>query len=258
MQSKQSRTLKAFERVQVFLDTNAAVLGAIPTSAPRLALDAVVTSLAGNASDQGTAKIQTRGATASQASLRRALIVTNMRPVAAIAKDKASDIPSVTALVMPKAKVNVMQLVADANAMADAATPYEQTFIDAGLPTDFLAKLRAAAAALNGASTLQGTSKSNSVKATTGVLAEQQKGRSTLNILNTLVQSALAGNTPLLAQWANAKRISPQPASSATAAPSSTTPASTPAPTPAAAANPAAVPVHTTESATHTPEVKAA
>jgi hypothetical protein len=228
MQARQTRVLQAFERAQTFLGNNAALLGTIPQSAPALALAAVVTNLAGNGAAQGTAKIQTKGAVGTQTTLRRALIVSHMRPIAAIAKDQADAIPATMGLVMPKPHVNVTQLVADANAMAVAAAPYAQNFISGGLPATFIADLQTAAAALNAAANLKGTSKTNSVLATTGVASQEKQGRSTLNILNTLVVSALAGNVPALAQWKNAKRISPQPASATTAVtptPVSTTPA---------------------------------
>jgi hypothetical protein len=247
MEARQTRVLQAFERVQTFLVNNAALLSAIPQSAPALALTAVVTNLAGNGAAQGIAKIQTKGAVGTQTALRRALIVTNMRPIVAIAKDQAGALPATLGLVMPKPHVNVTQLVADATAMAVAVAPYAQTFITGGLPATFIADLQTAAAALNAAANLKGTSKTNSVLATTGVADQEKQGRSTLNILNTLVQSALAGNVPALAQWKNAKRITPQPAST-TATPVTPTP----------------VPASTTESAapaattTPTAEVKAA
>ncbi|HTR79132.1 MAG TPA: hypothetical protein VMH39_13525, partial [Gemmatimonadaceae bacterium] len=75
-----------------------------------------------------------------------------------------------------------------------------------------------AAAALDVAITAQGTTKAQTVSATQAVATALTKGRRSLNVLSSQVVTALAGNAPLLKEWANVKRISPKPPASPPAA----------------------------------------
>ncbi|HTR79980.1 MAG TPA: hypothetical protein VMH39_17830 [Gemmatimonadaceae bacterium] len=245
MNADQGKTLYAYQRSLSFLDANAALLGTIPQSAPRKTLDGVVAMLAASVSSQGATNATKKGLTNQVKSLRSQLILGHMRPIAAIVADKVTTIPQVPALKAPALDVRSQSLVGLANAMVEGATPYAQTFIDEGLPATFLADLTAAAAALNTAITTQGTTKAQTVAATAALTAALKQGRASLNVISTQVVTALAGNAPLLKQWANVKRISPKPPTSTLMSPPSVASPALTTPTPAPVAAP-------------TPEVKGA
>jgi hypothetical protein len=98
-------------------------------------------------------------------------------------------------------------LIDHAQAMAVAAAKYEKTFVDAGLPTDFLAKLSAAVVDLRTALTNKGASKNKQSGATAGIRAEAGRGQGAVKVLDSIIEPALSGNQPLLAEWKGAKRF---------------------------------------------------
>jgi len=91
--------------------------------------------------------------------------------------------------------------------MSDAASAYDKTFIAAGLPADFIARLSDAANALNDAIANRGVTKTAQSGATAGLSAETARGRQAVKVLDSLVEPQIAGNMALLAQWKAAKRI---------------------------------------------------
>ena len=137
MNNQQSHVLETLRQVQVFLDTNAAVVG--PTIASsRRSLDDVVTQLATDATAQEPGNIGGRGETARQRALRSSVRQDHMGPIARVAKQKLRDVHEFHALTMPPSNATSAQLVARAAAMADAAQSYEQVFKGVGLPDDFI------------------------------------------------------------------------------------------------------------------------
>jgi len=247
MKGVQTRTLEAYQRIVGFLTANGAVLGAVLQLAAVATLTGIVATLMGSDAEQEAA-IATRKGLSHQAKTLRAALVATMRQIAAIAADTVATIPQLPGLAAPASNVSNGALVGRANGMVDAATPYEQAFIAAGLPTTFLADLSAAAAKLSEAITSQGMSKSQRVKATQGVASGLKAARAQLKIIDPAVVQALTGNAPLLKQWANVKRITSKTSVSTTAATTTTAAADSAAPVSAAHA----------PATTSTPEVKAA
>ena len=207
MQSTHSTVLNTLQRVQRFMDTNADALGTLNTSGYRRILDDVVTTLSSHAVNQAASKRVGSGETAKQRVLRNALKLNHMRPIAAVAAAQPKQVPEFVALKMAPAKSTSRQLIAAAGGMAAAATTYEQTFIDAGLPADFLAALQAAADALNASVTKRGTTTTLQSGATAGLRAESSRGREAVKVLDSLIEPQIAGNTVLLVQWKTAKRF---------------------------------------------------
>jgi hypothetical protein len=207
MQATHITILGTLQRVQRFMDTNAETLGEINTSGYRHILDDVVDTLTGHAVTQSASKRVGSGETAKQRVLRSSLKLNSMRPIAAVAAGQLRNVPEFAALKMPQANATSARLIADAGAMQTAAKVYEQTFLDAGLPANFLDQLSTTAEALNTSVTNRGNTAGSQVGATQGLKAESQRGRQAVKVLDALIEPKLAGNTVLLVQWKSAKKF---------------------------------------------------
>jgi hypothetical protein len=117
------------------------------------------------------------------------------------------DVPNFVALTLPPFKIKGAKLVAAAEAMADAATPYVEKFVEAGLPADFITQLRQAAQTARQSLDARAQSLRTRVGATEGLIAEQKRGTEVLKLLDTLVVPKLGTDDVKLAQWKTARKI---------------------------------------------------
>lgn len=236
MKTLHATILDALVRIQRFLDANSAALGTVNTSGARTSLDAVVAQLSGHAADQGSHTISAIGQTKKQSSLRLRLRRSLMQPVVDMARANRDHIPDVADLRMPDSNMQGTQLVAAAEAMADAAAPYADVFVGAGLRPDFLDALRAGATALRDSLGVRAQHQNSRKGATIGLDAQAASARKAIRMLNAAVGQALADNTELLTQWKSIKRVPKKPGVARTPA----TTASPSAPAIMAASTPAA------------------
>jgi len=233
--------------VQRFLDANGALLGSVNQSGYRAILDDVVTTLSAHAVTQTTSKRMSAAVVAKERVLRNALKLNHMRPIAAVAAAQLRQVPEFLALKMPPLNSSSRALVAWAGAMTNAASAYTKTFVDAGLPADFLGQLQTASDALNGALTSRGATKAAQRGASAGLDAEASRGRQAVKVLDSLVEPLIAGDVALLSEWKSARRFGGRSAAVADTSidAASTGSASVPQPAalPASTAAPAPAPV---------------
>ena len=211
MKSRQTRVLEALRVTQGFLDDNTALLDGVNRSGARRTLDAVVTQLTAHAVTQDLGTRLSRGETANQRALRMILRFNHMKPIADVARMRLREVPNFIALTRPRNNVSATRLIAAAGAMADAATPYEDVFIDAGLDPDFLTQLRQAAENMRRSLDDRAQSRRQSAGATEGLRVEEQRGTAILRLLDGLVIPKLGTNDQLLAQWKSARKIHAKP-----------------------------------------------
>lgn len=208
MQSNQSSVLATLQSVQRFRDDNAAALGpGITQSATSTTLDEAVAALTAHAVAQTGGKRAAMATTAKLKVLRTALRKNHLQPIATIARAQLKQVPEFIALKMPPKNATSSTLVQAATAMADAASHYQQTFVDAGLAPDFLTQLTSATTALNTALTNQSAAKAKQSGATTGIRSEVERGRHAVQMLDAVIEPVLASNPSLLAEWQTAKRF---------------------------------------------------
>ena len=210
MKYRQGRVLEALRSAQVFLDKHGDVLDAINKASARKNLDAIAAELQAQAVQQDGGKRKAIGETAHQRELRLALRFA-MRPIAEAAAGSLRETPQFAALRLPSYRLKGMSMVAAAHAMADAATPYTDVIVDAGLPADFLEKLRRAADALSDSHDNRRDNHTASMGATKGLKEAERRGRSILRILDALVVPALDHDEALLTAWRAARRIQQKP-----------------------------------------------
>jgi hypothetical protein len=128
--------------------------------------------------------------------------------------------------------------------MADAATIHKDTFIEHGLPSTFLDDFKAAITNLDSSNRDRAQNYNRRLSATKGLDEKEKQGRLVLNVLDSLVEPALADNDALLRGWQGARLIRRRTGP--------TTPSTTAPTTPGTGASPA-TPAPATPSTTTTP-----
>jgi hypothetical protein len=207
MKVQQIRKFDMLRRVQQFLDEFAAKLFGATAAAARQALDQLVEDMRMNEAEQANNTLNAKGQTAAQAVLRVKLVKDHMRPVALIAAAHLRDVPEFKALQVPKMSAKAAELVSDANAMAEAAKPFQEVFVGNGRPATFVDDLVAAAAAVRASIDARGKSITAKAAARDGLKATATRAHSVLRFLDAQVKSAAADNAKILAAWKSAKRI---------------------------------------------------
>lgn len=207
MRTKQGSTLQSLRAAQTFLDTHAERLGGIVRTGARKDLDDAIIELTSHASAQTGSFLQSKGSTQQAIALRKALLRDHMAPIARIAAANLPSTPAVKPLRMPRGRPTAEQLAAAAEGMGDAAAPFAATFTRAGLPEDFVARLKAAAAAMLDALGDRTQSRGQIKGATTGLKGKLSDGRKIVRVLDSFVQIALQDDPALLAEWNVVKRV---------------------------------------------------
>ena len=230
MELKQGNVLQGLRGIQGFLDTHADILGAVVTSGARRKLDAQVVELDAHVKAQGGNGLAARDATLSQAAAREVLLREHMAPIARVAAAELPPSPELQPLRLPTRRLSTEVLYAAAISMADAAEPRAAVFIAALLPEDFIARLRAAAAAMRVALD-EGRRRRVARKGATASLADElTNARRTVKMLDAVVRVALKGKPGLLASWDAVKRFQLRTSKGAATTGASATPVIPPAP----------------------------
>ena len=210
MKTHQGITLETLRAIQIFLDKHAPRLGDVGKSGSRRQLDQVVEDLTAQALAQGTNATAVRGVEKGR-QLRNNLIEKHMLPIARIAAVDLPRTPELAKLVVPKGAPTPEKLVAAARAMKAQATPHAQTFIDAGMPADFLAELDAAATALAMYAAGRKTSVGAGKSATQGIKDVISRGTRVITAIDGLVRKALDPHDPgdqiIRTEWKSVKKV---------------------------------------------------
>ncbi len=210
MNSQQERIYNTGRRIQAFLIANDAVLGTINKSGTRADLDAVVPALGESGGRQAAGRVNAIGETANQRALRLALQLNHMQPIASVARAKLRTVPNFQAMTMPRPHTRIVSVLAHAHGMAEAAQPYAQVFIDAGLSQDFIARLTAAADAVKTSIDTRAAARGQRSSATGTLKDLETRARLTFKALNDIVVpilSADVAHSGLLAEWKKARRV---------------------------------------------------
>jgi hypothetical protein len=210
LNSLQERIYNTGRRIQAFLVVNDAVLGNINKSGTRSDLDTILAALGQLGGQQVAGRVNAIGETAKQRTLRLALRLNHMQPIASVARAKLRTVPNFQAMTMPNPNIRIVSLLAHAHGMAEAAQPYAQVFIDAGLPEDFIAKLSAAADAVKTSIDTRAAARGQRSSATGTLTQLESRARLTFKALNDFVVPILSANlaySGLLTEWRKARRV---------------------------------------------------
>ena len=207
MKQKEAYVRDTLVNVQQFLDANAAALGSVNTSGARKAVDDAVAILDENAVAQGEHRIRSTGETNKQRSLRRSLRKQYLRPIAKVAAASLGSVPEIASLRLPSDRLVGSELVDAANAMANAAEPHAEVFIEAGLRPDFLDGLRAMTQAMQTSLSGRADHVIRRRGSTIALRAGVASGRRALRLLDAVIEQQMPDNAQLLAEWKAVKRI---------------------------------------------------
>jgi hypothetical protein len=193
--------------VEEFLSTNAATLDEVVNTGTRKKLAKAITALEATVAEQAGSSVVAQGGTRRYRALRTALVRDHMAPVARLAQADLPPVPEMDALRMPKPAWTIERLAAAAHGMAQAAEPYADEFIKAGLRSDFIAQLTGAADAMVQSVSDRAQMRGRVSGATKGLKTTIASSRKLVAAIDALVASALADDPALLANWKRVKRV---------------------------------------------------
>jgi hypothetical protein len=207
VENREKMVIEAYQRVQAFLVANPAPAPATYADSEKI-LDGVVARLSEHASTQRSGLRLGQAEREKQRTLMRKLREQHLRPIVAIGKSAVDEMAGIEqALKMPSADYGVVKLLADATAIAEAATKYEPVFVTRGRPADFLAQLKAAIDELRVITTDRATLAGRRVGARAGIGEEIRRGRKAVEVLDSIVRAAFVDNEVVLARWQVAKQL---------------------------------------------------
>jgi hypothetical protein len=210
LQTQQGITLETLRAIQCFLDKYAGRLADVVRSGSRRQLDQAVTDLADLATSQATNATAASGVEKSR-QIRTNLIEKHMLPIARIAAVDLPRTPELAKLLIPRGSPTAEKLVQAAHAMRKTATPFAQTFIEAGMPPAFLDELEDAANALAAFSAQRKGSVGVGKAATRGIKDTISRGSRVITAIDGLVRKVLDPNDPndqrIRTEWASVKKV---------------------------------------------------
>lgn len=215
MQTVQGSMLQSLRAVQGFLDEHAEQLAGVVQTGARKRLADAIAALDDHASTQTGSVLQARGLTQKQYALRATLLRDHMASIARIAQADLPATPEFHPLRMPRGRPTPERLAAAAAGMAQAAAPFADVFVRAGMPQDFVTQLTTAADDLVAAGAARTQTRGRGRGATLGLKQKLSEGRKVVAILDTFVRSALKDDPALLSNWNLVKRVRRQTGSTA-------------------------------------------
>ena len=261
MQTTQGSVLESLRAVQTFLSDNGDKLADVVKTGARQKLDDAIVELTTHATDQQGSHLAAQGNTKKKRTLQIILRRDHMAPIARIARAELPPVPEVEPLKMPKGRPTAERLAALADGMAKAAAPFTDTFVSAGLPSDFIAQLNAATNAMVSEVNQRNQNRGKRGGATTGLKQKLGRARRIVHVLDAFIQTALKDDPALLSSWNIVKRVRrPSTRPATPPAPPVTppvTPPATPSSTPPAQPTGSAAAAEPTPAASPTPHVDA-
>jgi hypothetical protein len=214
MQTRQKSAFRAFRAVLGFIDSVPKAAESLSGSGARTKLAAVVGRLEELAVTQDPSRAHRVGMTKKLAKARRTLRLSHMRPIAKVAAASLKTKEELANLKTAHVNMDTEALVTAAFSMAKAAEPHAATFVEAGLPADFVDRLRAAAVAVRQVVDEQVQMRGLRVAATTGLSEQVKIGAQALSILDAIVTPELEKESDeVLKRWREAKRVAQRVAS---------------------------------------------
>lgn len=108
---------------------------------------------------------------------------------------------------LPRGKANDQELLAAARAALADAPAWQATFIEYGLPADFLEDLNADIAAFQAASDAQAASRSQRITATAAIDDLIERGMKIVRRLDAIVRNTFRNDPAKLAAWESARHV---------------------------------------------------
>jgi hypothetical protein len=213
MTADTTRKLDMLKRVNRFV-IDQPVLSAMPrATAAHAEVATIINALEAAAEGQATGSGGSEGGVELRARTARELRA-YLKNVTRTGRIIALDHPEVPAVFRLPRTVSYPALMAQARAITAAATPIQQSFIDAGLPATFLTELQVLLAAFENATGLKQGGGITQVLNTAALKARATLGVQAATKLDACVRNHYRNDPEMLAAWAHARRIERAPRSS--------------------------------------------
>jgi hypothetical protein len=218
MNSESRNAYRCFRRVQEYLAANPLADAPVSLGRQLEELNAVVGQLTAAAADQEAGARLTRAETQRQRELREQLWSRHMLVISRIAREVLGLQGMDKALRLPKKLCAHETVLAAADAMAEASSKQQESFIQHGLPADFVQQLRAATAALRASLGMRDGTRRRKMTATAGLGVQLKRGKRAVRMLNAILAPYLAADPERLAAWNSVRRVQITPGGPATVA----------------------------------------
>ncbi len=232
MRSRNQTVSDTGGRADVFITRHVDVLPNTNASPVRQQLVVQLGMLRSTGGTQLTEKMGAVGATSLTATMRDVLFRKYLAPVVTMANALMPKTDAFKGLVLPNQHLGTGKLLTAVDGIVGIITPNIALFTAAGLDPNFLAQLTGAAEAVRMSVTASSNRRGGRITATSALDLAAMQVMKIIRTLDRMVRAELDGNTAVLADWINAKRLGGFSSTSAAA--------------PAAAAAPAPVPASTT------------
>lgn len=211
MKRIQGKRLLALHAVQHYLSdeagAHAAALADLVPRTMRTRLDDGLTALAQVAEQLDAHARLARGAMARQRALRTALLRDHLTLLTRIARLHVAEEPALVALTTLGRRLPAEQLAAHARGMAHAAEGHAALFIREGCRPTFVAELHAAVDAFLATLHERAEHRAQGRAATVALRTGLARARQVVEVIDGILQSALAHDPDRLAGWTLVKRV---------------------------------------------------
>ena len=208
MQKRYTQFLAALHTTRQFLDAKGTALGPISSTGARKTLDEMTEAIEQLAEAQDTHRMLVKGRRKEELRLAEAFRRKFLRPIIEIVQAKLpDDVQLLSEVRLPRGAVSSTALASKGHAIAKTVAPFAQVFIDAGLATDFVAQLTAAADRLAEAVANKGQHRAGRTGATEGLNKQVRKARRAVRVLDAMVKANLQLGEPLVTEWREAVRV---------------------------------------------------
>lgn len=229
MEIFQGHILDSLKTVKSFLELNAEKLSGVINSGIRSELLQMISELEAYREQQTIGAAEAKNASKVAQALRYTLIHDHMMVVSRIGRAKLPNTPEFENLKMPRGNPSSTRLTEAAYEMANSALKNAGVFVAAGLPEDFIARLKAAADAVAEEHLQRSLARAKRTVATRALRSKLSSARRLVHVLDAMVKTTIRSDPTLLPGWNQVKHVSRisanDPASARATTPAPTTPA---------------------------------
>jgi hypothetical protein len=205
MNHHQQRHVDGFARGQHYLDDQASDVAVLKDCDGRKQLDDVLARITASVNEQGTALRQMDGLVSRQRSLVLEVRYRHMQPITTFARARLEGAPDFAALTRSTRRLQPKPLVHAARAMATAAAPHAEALAQGGFP-DCIARLTAAADALEATMVDRANTRIAKVRATKDIAEQVKRGQLAITMLHAVVSNLLGHDATFMTGWNAARR----------------------------------------------------
>jgi hypothetical protein len=210
MTADTTRKLDMLKRINRFIMDHPTAPAMSRATAAHADVVTIINALEAAAEHQATGSGRSEGGVDLRAGSARELRA-YLKNVTRTGRSIAIDHPDIPAVFRLPRTVSYPALLTQARAIIAAATPIQQSFIDAGLPATFLTELQVLLTAFENATGLKQGGGITQVLSTAALKARETQGVQAATKLDACIRNQHRNNPEMLAAWTHTRRIERAP-----------------------------------------------